>query len=842
MSTVAGGEDNTAAGSRSFAAGFHAKANHTSAFVWGDNNIADFNSTAPNQFLIRAGGGVGINKNNPATALDVTGTVTATAFVGDGSGLTGITGSGDNLGNHTATQTLNLSGNNISNAGTVTATAFVGDGSGLTGITAPGDNLGSHTASQNLRLNNNYLSGDGDGEGVFVNSTGNVGIGNASPLVRLHAGDVVTDAGFTPFSTTAIVAAAVGESHDNPAKSSVLKLMRDGITGVTYAGLADFELSRWETPGGSASRTQLDIRLGHGQLNPYNATIAPSILSLRSNGNVGIGTTTPTTKLDVNGTVTATAFVGDGSGLTGLPTGADNLGNHTATQTLNLSGNNISNAGTVTATAFVGDGSGLTGITGSGDNLGNHTATQTLNLSGNNISNAGTVTATAFVGDGSGLTGLPSSPWSLNGSNVFYNSGNVGIGTSTPGAPLAIAANAAHANIRITKDSNSFESNLAFSGSGTEYNLGTPTGDRFRLWNSAGGEVLTILPGGNVGIGKTVPFNKLSVSGNADFTGNVGIGTETPANELSVSGRADFTDGVSIGSTDDINRLVVEESVVGGNNLLGSYVTRIKNTNTDASQPQGILALQFQADLDGNPGNGNWIQFFQSGNATAGKIENNNSGDAQYQSSGSDYAELLERLDHEEEITAGDVVGVFGGQISKRTEGADWVMAISDQAVVLGNAVYDGTEDLYEIVSFIGQVPVQVRGKVAKGDYLVASGLNDGTAIAVSLQEITPEQGRLIVGRAWEAKETEEVKRVNTVVGLPESASTTMALPRQVEAQQDKIAALEAEVAALKSQNRNLATQNHAFEKRFAQIESALEKMSAMTESADSKSQLASRW
>ncbi|MEO6548680.1 MAG: hypothetical protein ABIN94_11795 [Ferruginibacter sp.] len=41
---------------------------------------------------------------------------------------------------------------------------------------------------------------------------------------------------------------------------------------------------------------------------------------------------------------------------------------------------------------------------------------------------------------------------------------------------------------------------------------------------------------GNVGIGNSTPTNKLSVTGNADFSGNVGIGTTNPTSKLSVNG------------------------------------------------------------------------------------------------------------------------------------------------------------------------------------------------------------------------------------------------------------------------------------------------------------------
>ena len=80
-STVPGGVVNVAAGGYSFAAGRRAKANHNGAFVWADSSAnADFASTAADQFLIRAAGGVGIGTESPAEQLDVAGTVRMTGF------------------------------------------------------------------------------------------------------------------------------------------------------------------------------------------------------------------------------------------------------------------------------------------------------------------------------------------------------------------------------------------------------------------------------------------------------------------------------------------------------------------------------------------------------------------------------------------------------------------------------------------------------------------------------------------------------------------------------------------------------------------------------------------
>ena len=76
-SVIPGGVSNEATGFLSFAAGRGALALHDQSFVWSaaEDETSTFESTAPNQFLIQAANGVGININTPEGALDVDGLI-----------------------------------------------------------------------------------------------------------------------------------------------------------------------------------------------------------------------------------------------------------------------------------------------------------------------------------------------------------------------------------------------------------------------------------------------------------------------------------------------------------------------------------------------------------------------------------------------------------------------------------------------------------------------------------------------------------------------------------------------------------------------------------------------
>lgn len=102
-----------------------------------------------------------------------------------------------------------------------------------------------------------------------------------------------------------------------------------------------------------------------------------------TNNRVGIGSTQPTVKLDVNGVVVATAFTGDGTGLTGVAS-TDNIVTGTAaTFASNVHISGITTVGVLTAYTSVTVGTAITADAASG-----------------------IVTATKFVGDGSELTGV----------------------------------------------------------------------------------------------------------------------------------------------------------------------------------------------------------------------------------------------------------------------------------------------------------------------------------------------------------------------------------------------------------------------------------------------------
>ncbi len=73
--TVPGGGRNHARGSFSFAAGYNARAIHNGSFVWNDRSVTSgddsLHTTADNQFLIRAEGGVGIGTDRPNFPLQM---------------------------------------------------------------------------------------------------------------------------------------------------------------------------------------------------------------------------------------------------------------------------------------------------------------------------------------------------------------------------------------------------------------------------------------------------------------------------------------------------------------------------------------------------------------------------------------------------------------------------------------------------------------------------------------------------------------------------------------------------------------------------------------------------
>lgn len=90
------------------------------------------------------------------------------------------------------------------------------------------DNLGNHTATQNIQLNGNYLSNNGTNNGVYVASTGKVGVGNNTPNANLDIRTSPTNTsdpgtGFLGVGTTTSSASSAGAGaiRYNPTNSMI---------------------------------------------------------------------------------------------------------------------------------------------------------------------------------------------------------------------------------------------------------------------------------------------------------------------------------------------------------------------------------------------------------------------------------------------------------------------------------------------------------------------------------------------------------------------------------------------------------------------------------------------
>ncbi|MDD1532711.1 hypothetical protein C7U89_01460 [Bradyrhizobium sp. WBOS4] len=545
--------------------------------AWGYGMVLDTTSasgfTNANQIYLHSNGNVGVGTATPTAPLEVSGTISATRFVGDGSLLTGIVGAsgGDNIASGTTKVTANTTGYisfttggtttgymdssgrfilpGVSTTGTVSATnAYI---SGLLGI---GRNPGSGysvDAAQAIRTGNVVQTAIGAAsapahtftldnttgmfmptsvtlafsasgtEAMRIVSTGYVGIGTFDPSVTLHI--VKNNA-----ANTAIL--AINNYTAGSTQATLLSIGSDASAGnlfstsSAYADSATFDPNpvakafyirsssaatgglQFLTSGGSTA--DIVFKPGAGE--------AMRVRSL--NGYVGMGTPSPTAKLEVSGTVSATRFVGDGSLLTGISAGSvstgasgslvyrDQSGNLVASSSLSISsttgsvgigagapaniGNNaLYTSGHIYANGYLyGSGMSFSGSTGSLLWAGN-----TVSIGGNSNSNQNYLTFNTSSTEAMRIT----------------STGLVGIGTTAPVAKLDVSG-----TIRTPQVTMPNGGSINAASNAIDF-----TGNNYLTFTTSGTEAMRIVSSGYVGIGTGSPNSKLEVNGTVSATG-----------------------------------------------------------------------------------------------------------------------------------------------------------------------------------------------------------------------------------------------------------------------------------------------------------------------------------
>ena len=245
----------------------------------------------------------------------------------------------DNLGNHTATQALDLHGHPLVDAtgpvrvqGTLRINTMaqadglllkggpggVGSRAALTFDTTgavEGNNVGARLAFVDdgaygahvvVETNTHRTESLDTTEQVRIQTDGRVGLGTSAPRTRL---DVRTGA-VDPVSTVGAVAISGVDRFGQALALQPPSADYTGLLGVAYKADGAY---------GEAFCTGVRLADNHPTHFVLTNPAGTTLLAVLPEGNMGLGTDAPAERLEVAGRVKAQAFVGDGSLLTGLP-------------------------------------------------------------------------------------------------------------------------------------------------------------------------------------------------------------------------------------------------------------------------------------------------------------------------------------------------------------------------------------------------------------------------------------------------------------------------------------------------------------------------------------------